>query len=168
MVISIKDLQSHTPQPRSESAPPLKEKVLAEPPMPITKKHVEKSIEEVVTTSSIDDQQVTKRCDTEATNEVEGSLPDVDEMIEMDVFYGPGIPYLFDAGTTEDDGEQANPSQELQGAKAAPTSTTVEAIPVVDASPTSDPAQTFEQFPITSSNHQKEPEALPEATEGLQ
>lgn len=59
-VIPIGDLPSPTPppQPQSEPAPPTKQRAQAELPMPNTETPIEKSTEEVVTTSIIDDQQV--------------------------------------------------------------------------------------------------------------
>lgn len=63
--------------------------------------------------SGVDDQQVTKRGEHEAANDEERSLPDFDEMIDMDTLYGLGHPYSFNAGTQEGVGEQTNTSHEL-------------------------------------------------------
>lgn len=96
-VNSAKDFPSltHPPQPPFEPAPPLKKKAQTEPPLPNTETPVEKSIEEEVTTFVIDDQQITKRRDTEATNEEEGNVLEFDEMLNMDILYGQGLPYPF-------------------------------------------------------------------------
>lgn len=46
-----------------------------------------------------------KRGEPEATHNEEEDLPTFGEMINMDILYGLGLPYLFDVGTQEGAGE---------------------------------------------------------------
>lgn len=66
-----------------------------------SKTPVEKSTKEVFHTLCVNDQHVTKKHGTEATNEEDGSLPEFDEMADVDIIYRQGVPYLFDAETAE-------------------------------------------------------------------
>lgn len=117
------------------------------PPL-ITEVLVEKPTNKIVIISNVDNQQVTKRGDSQAVNEEEGGLADFDEMIDIDALYGLGLPYTFDAMTTEESGEQTTSQVPL----------------VTEAIKTSNPAPAINDLPATTSDSAPAIEPVPNAT----
>lgn len=105
-----KDLPCPTPPPppKEETYMPAIETSNGEVNRPVTSSDqtetpIEGNKEEVFHIPNIDDQQVTKRGGTEATDEVDRAIPYFDEMLDMDALYKLAH-YPFDTEIVEDAG----------------------------------------------------------------
>lgn len=77
-----------------------------------TNKPADSTSEEMFHTTIVDDQDVTKNHGVEATTKDEGSIPNFDEILDIDTLYEGGLVYPFDNETTGNKEGQTHPTDD--------------------------------------------------------